>query len=91
LYNGGIRPFGYDSVLSELVPHKQQRKVVEFIFDCFLEAKPMSIVAQKCLEMGLRDRDNKPMDKRKVHKILNRWSLKANRDMLKPFLRIGKR
>ena len=72
LYNGGIRPFGYDSVSSELVPHKQERKVVEFIFDCFLETKSTAIVAQKCLEMGLRDRDNKPMDKRKVHKILNR-------------------
>lgn len=72
LYNGGIRPFGYDSVSSELMPHKQERKVVEFIFDCFLETKSTAIVAQKCLEMGLRDRDNKPMDKRKVHKILNR-------------------
>ena len=72
LYNGGTRPFGYDSVSSKLVPHKQERKVVEFIYECFLETKSTAIVAQKCLEMGLRDRDSKPMDKRKVHKILNR-------------------
>ena len=56
LYNGGTRPFGYDSVSSELIPHKQARKVVEFIFDCFLETKSTAIVAQKCLETGLYDR-----------------------------------
>jgi site-specific DNA recombinase len=72
LYNGGTRPFGYDALLSELVPHKQERKVVEFIYDSFLELKSTTLVARKCLEMGFRDRDNKPIDKRKVHKILNR-------------------
>jgi site-specific DNA recombinase len=72
LYNGGIRPFGYDSVSSELVPHKQERKVVEFIFDSFLENKSTAIVAQRCLEMSLRDRDGQQMDKRKIHKILQR-------------------
>lgn len=72
LYNGGIRPFGYDSLSSELVPHKQERKVVEFIFKSFLDTKSTAVVAQKCLEMGLRNRDGKPMDKRKVHKILKR-------------------
>ena len=72
LYNGGVRPFGYDSISSELVPHKLERKVVEFLFDSFLEFKSTTIVAQKCFEMGFRDRDSKLMDKRKIHKILKR-------------------
>lgn len=72
LYNGGVRPFGYDSMSSELVPHKQERKVVEFIYDSFLELKSTTLIALKCSEMGFRDRDNKPMDKRKIHKLLIR-------------------
>ena len=50
LYNGGIRPFGYDSVSSELVPHKQERKVVEFIYECFLETKSTAIGAIESLK-----------------------------------------
>ena len=77
LYNGGLRPFGYDSISSELVPHNQERKIVEFLFDAFLEYKSTTIVAQKCFEMGFRDRDSKLMDKRKVHKILKRPTYKG--------------
>lgn len=56
LYNGGVRPFGYDSISSELVPHKQERKVIEFIFKLFLELKSTTLVAHECTLMGFKRR-----------------------------------
>ena len=72
LYNGGTRPFGYDSVLSELVPHKQERKVIEFIFKTFLELKSTTLVANRCNAMGFRRRSGILWDKREIHKTLKR-------------------
>ena len=71
LYNGGTRPFGYDSVSSELIPHKQEKKVVQFMFESFIKAKSTTIVASECNSMGFRNRNGAVWDKRQVHKILN--------------------
>ena len=71
-YNGGLRPFGYDTLGSELSPHKQNRKVIELIFDKFLEAKSTAKVAHEINALGLRNRNGKLWDKRQVHKILKR-------------------
>mgnify|MGYP001590622441 CR=1 FL=1 len=71
LYNGGTRPFGYDSVSSELIPHKQEKQVVQFMFKTFLEAKSTTIVAKECNAAGYRNRAGSLWDKRQVHKLLN--------------------
>jgi len=71
-YNGAIRPFGYDSINSELVPHKQERKIVEFIFSSFIEQKSTTLVAKECNNLGFKRRSGLFWDKREVHKILNR-------------------
>ncbi len=72
LYNGGVRPFGYDSISSELVPHKQERKVIEFIFKLFLELKSTTLVAHECTLMGFKRRSGILWDKREIHKTLKR-------------------
>lgn len=72
LYNGGTRPFGYDSVSSELIPHKQERKVIEFIFKTFLELKSTTLVANECNAMGFKRRSGILWDKREIHKTLKR-------------------
>ena len=72
LYNGGTRPFGYDSISSELVPHKQERKIVEFIFNTFLELKSTTLVAKECNNLGFKRRSGLLWDKREIHKILKR-------------------
>ncbi len=71
LYNGGTRPFGYDSVSSELVPHKQEKKIIQFMFETFIRTKSTTIVANECNAMGFRNRNGALWDKRQIHKILN--------------------
>lgn len=45
LYNGGNIPYGYDLINKELVPHKQDKKIVERLFDKFIETKSTAMVA----------------------------------------------
>ncbi len=71
LYNGGTRPFGYDSVSSELIPHKQEKQAIQFMFKTFLETKSTTIVAKECNAAGHRNRASSLWDKRQVHKLLN--------------------
>ena len=70
LYNGGTRPYGYDSVSKELVPQKQEKKIVDFIYQTFIRTKSTTIVARECNAMGFRTRTGALWDKRKIHKIL---------------------
>jgi site-specific DNA recombinase len=72
LYNGGVRPFGYDSISSELVPHNQERKVIEFIFKKFIDLKSTTLVANECNAMGFKRRSGILWDKREIHKTLKR-------------------
>ena len=72
LYNGGVRPFGYDCLSSELVPHKQERKVVEFIFDTFLQTESTTRTSTLCNATGFRLRNGQLWDARQVHKMLTR-------------------
>jgi site-specific DNA recombinase len=72
LYNGGTRPFGYDSLSAELIPHKQEKKVVVFIFDTFLESQSTARTALLCNTAGFRMRNGQLWDKRQIHKILIR-------------------
>jgi|TARA_X000001036_G_scaffold438944_1_gene488238 site-specific DNA recombinase len=87
LSNGGTRPFGYDSVSSELIPHKQERKVIEFIFKTFLELKSTTLVANECNAMGFKRRSGIFWDKREIHKTLKRpvykGYIKWNDDLFK--------
>jgi DNA invertase Pin-like site-specific DNA recombinase len=75
LYNGGTRPFGYDSLSAELIPHKQEKKVVVFIFDTFLESQSTARTAILCNTAGFRMRNGQLWDKRQIHKILIRTCL----------------
>ena len=70
LYNGGTRPFGYDSVSSELIPHKHEKKIVQLIYTTFIETKSSTLVASKCNAVGFRNRSGLVWDKRQIHKIL---------------------
>ena len=70
LYNGGTRPFGYDSLSSELIPHKQEKKIVQFIFNTFLDKKSTTAVARDCNVAGFLNRRGAAWDKRQIHKIL---------------------
>jgi len=72
LYNGGIYPFGYDAIKGELVPHKQERKIIEFIFDTFIQTRSTTQTATLCNTAGFHNRSGKPWDKRQIHKILTR-------------------
>jgi DNA invertase Pin-like site-specific DNA recombinase len=58
LYNGGGIPYGYDVINKELVPHKQEKKALELIFNKFLETKSTSAVTKELNLMGIRKRKN---------------------------------
>jgi len=70
LYNGGTRPFGYDSLSSELIAHKYEKKAVQFIFENFIKTKSTTIVARNANTEGYRTRNGALWDKRQIHKIL---------------------
>ncbi|MGE4170088.1 MAG: recombinase family protein [Candidatus Margulisiibacteriota bacterium] len=71
-FNGGIPPFGYESVKGELVPHKQERKAVHFLFETFLNTESTSRTAVLCNAAGFRQRNGVLWDKRFVHKVLTK-------------------
>jgi site-specific DNA recombinase len=70
LFNGGTPPYGYDVINKELVPHKQERKIVEMIFDRFIENKSTILTAQELNAIGARNRNNMLWDKRRIDYIL---------------------
>lgn len=78
MYNGGVRPFGYDCLSSELIPHKQERKVIEFIFDTFLQTESTTRTAELCNSAGFRLRNGQLWDGRQTHKILTRQVYKGD-------------
>jgi len=52
LFNGGTAPYGYDVINKELVPHKQERKIIEIIFDKFIETRSTVLVAKELNAIG---------------------------------------
>jgi len=70
LFNGGTTPYGYDVINKELVPHKQERKVVELIFNKFIETNSTVLVAKELNALGARTRNNMLWDKRGIDYIL---------------------
>lgn len=72
LYNGGTPPYGYDVINKELVPHKQEKKVIEMIFDRFIEIKSTVAVSKELNSMGIKNRKSLLWDKRRIQEILKR-------------------
>jgi len=70
LRNGGITPYGYDCLDKELVPHHQHKKIVELIFEKFIETKSTVEVAKTLNEAGFRNRKGQGWDCRRIHDIL---------------------
>lgn len=71
-YNGGLRPYGYESVNAELVVNKQEAKIVEFMFRTFIDTKSTTMATREMNSMGFRNRKGDFWDKRQVHKMLKR-------------------
>lgn len=72
LFNGGVCPYGYDAVSKELIPNKQEKKVVEFMFNIFLKTKATSLVEQELNSMGFRNRKGRLWDRRHIDMVLKR-------------------
>lgn len=72
LLNGGFRPFGYEIIDKALVPHKQERKIVELIFNSFLENKSTTLVAQELNALGSRTVNQKLWNKNLVQTLLGK-------------------
>ena len=70
LYNGGVPPFGYDVISKELIIHKQEKKIIEIMFDKFLETKSTSLTADMLNALGYKNRFGKLWDKKMLNRIL---------------------
>ena len=57
LHNGGVPPYGYDVINKELIPHKKEKKTVEFVFNHFIETKSTAAVAKELNSMGIKNRN----------------------------------
>lgn len=70
LHNGGKPAYGYDLVNKGLVPHKQERKIIELIFNKFIETKSTLETAKALNALGYRNRMDKLWDCRKILQII---------------------
>lgn len=70
LYNGGTPPYGYDVINKELVPHKQEKKIIEMIFNNFLETTSTASIARELNAIGIKNRNGLLWDKRRIEYIL---------------------
>lgn len=70
LYNGGTRPFGYSNVNKELVPYQKEKRIIQTIFEKFLETRSITETARFLNTAGFLNRNNNKWDRRQVHKIL---------------------
>ena len=70
IYNGGVRPLGYSVINKELVPYNKEKKIIEIIFQTFLETRSTVAVAKTLNEAGLADQNNNTFDKRQLQWIL---------------------
>jgi len=70
LFNGGTNPFGYDIVNKELLPHKQERKVIELMFNKFIETKSTALVARELNVQGQTNRNGKTWKKNQIDYML---------------------
>ncbi len=71
-HNGGKPAYGYDSINKELVPHRQEKKILELIFNKFIETKSTMDVARMLNDAGYRNRHNQLWDCRKIlHTLKN--------------------
>lgn len=70
LYNGGIVPFGYYVLSKELFPDNKEKKLIEFMFDKFLELKSTTLVAKELNAIGSRNRQGILWDKKMIHRII---------------------
>ena len=71
-YNGGTRPYGYTSISGELMPDKKEAKVIEIMFERFIESKSPIKTAEYLNSLGLRNRNGKLWDAKRVDDMLKR-------------------
>jgi len=69
-YNGGHLSFGYDLINAELVPHKKERKVIEIVFNRFLETQSTSQVAHELNAEGQKTRKDHLWTAAKIDYVL---------------------
>jgi site-specific DNA recombinase len=70
LHNGGKPAYGYDLVNKGLVLHKQERKIIELIFNKFIETRSTLETAKALNTLGYRNRMDKLWDCRKILQII---------------------
>jgi site-specific DNA recombinase len=70
LFNGGNRPLGYSVINKELVPYNKEKKIIELIFQTFLENHSTTTTANVLNDLGLRDQKNNLFTTRQIHWIL---------------------
>ena len=72
LRNGGTTPFGYRAVEKELVPYAREKEIVELAFKQFIETHSTLAVAKFLNDLGLRNKENKPWDCKRILWMLQR-------------------
>jgi site-specific DNA recombinase len=70
LFNGGIPAYGYTNSNKELIPYPKERKIIELIFEQFINTKSTTQTARLLNETGYTYRNNRLWDKRWVQRIL---------------------
>ena len=70
LQNGGSPAYGYDIINKELVIQRQERKIIELMFNIYSETRSITDTAKTLNEAGHTNRKGKPWDKRVIDNIL---------------------
>jgi site-specific DNA recombinase len=70
LFNGGIVPYGYDVINKELIPHKQEKKFIQLMFNKFIETKSTTKVERELQSLGAKTRQGLVLERRTIQKML---------------------
>lgn len=71
LFNGGTAPLGYDIKNRKYIINEKEKKIVQFIYDKYLEGYSYYDIIKECNSLGYKTKKNLPFKKNSLYEILH--------------------
>ncbi len=71
LFSGGVAPFGYMRANKKLIPHPENSKIIQSMFETYVETQSLAAVFRLMKEKGARTKHGNPFPKMKVIQLLS--------------------
>ncbi|MDO8663283.1 MAG: recombinase family protein, partial [Candidatus Wildermuthbacteria bacterium] len=70
LFSGGAAPFGYIRVKKKLVPHPENKKIIQSMFETYIETGSLAAVFRALKEKGVKTKNGNAFPMMKVSRLL---------------------